>query len=195
MKVVLGILFFSLGLQAQIVEIEKGRVKAQNIKYDATSAHDFRQKRKVGIFMNGLGSLGLYGVSLEFNAAKDWGVSLGFGGGSDFQAFNVQYKYVFGGASIAPYASAGITRWYTTNDQGTFSETNPGFLKEKFLNEEEIAIGRINANLIYPGLGLQYLGLKGEYAGYSAYLEISILTDLLELEIQPVAGFGFGYYF
>src|SRR5690606_13392293 len=131
--------------------------------------YEFRSHRKVGFGLGMAGIYGLTGAQLELNFVPEVSLITGFGLGSGYQAFNLQIKRTLTGNSFMPYISGGFARWYSVGDNGRITDTNPGFLSKRFLNDDEKRSGKFAEILLYPALGLQYLQLQGEWSGFSLY--------------------------
>lgn len=162
---------------------------------EADDGLQLRQMRRVGVGVQAAGALGLGGVVLDLNFAPQWSVTTGFGGGSGFQAFEFQAKYVLSGTWIMPYATFGYSRWYSVGTSGPIGSTNPPVLGDRLLNDSERATGQFAKNLLYPGLGLQFTQLHGEWAGTSIYAELTVLLDVGDAVAAPTGALGIAYYF
>ena len=161
----------------------------------ATSGNDMRRARRMGIIAAGAGALGIGGIELELNFSPHSGIVLGFGGGSDFQAFAFEYKQVLAGEWLLPYMGMGFAKWQNFGKNGPISETTPGVLADRFLTPDNKRSGRVNESLLYPKFGLQYMQLEGDWAGFSVFAELVVLIDLNNFIAGPTGGVGVGYYF
>ncbi len=162
---------------------------------EAESGMELRKLRRAAVGAQAAGALGFGGALIEINFNSTWGLTAGFGGGEGFQAYEIQSKYVLAGDWLMPYMSFGFAHWKSIGHTGHISKTNPAILGEKLLNEDEKAAGEYAKNLLYPGIGLQYLQLKGDWAGSSVYAEITILLDVGNFVAAPTGSLGFLYYF
>ncbi len=173
---------------------ETGRYAENVYVKEASDILSMRSIRRVGVGGSVLGNLGLYGIHLEMNFKPEWSLLLGYGGGPQYQSVTAQYRYILSGKSISPFAVLGVSRWYSSRNEGKIN-TEPSFLEERLLTESEKRNGKIDQNLIYPGFGLQYMNLNGEWAGFSMYLEVDVLTQLFTFKMAPLASVGATWYF
>lgn len=161
---------------------------------EAEDGISLRKMRRVGVGLQAAGALGLWGATLDLNFTPQVSVTAGYGGGQGFQSFEAQAKYVFGGTWIMPYMTFGYARWSSTAN-GAITTTNPPLLGDRLLSDGEKASGVFAKNILYPGIGLQYMQLDGDYAGTSVYLEATVLMDIGRLVAAPTGALGAAYYF
>ena len=161
----------------------------------AADAFELRRSRKVGVGASFLGPTGVAGIVAEINFTPENSFVGGFGMGSDFQAFHLQVKHVFGGSWLSPYASAGLAHWYTTGEKGQMDHTEPGFLGDRMLSDDQLRRGEFHETLIFPTVGLQYNQLSGDFAGTSVFVEVVGLIDIGSMILVPTGSAGFLYYF
>ena len=162
---------------------------------EAEDGLEMRKIRRVGIGLQAAGNLGFGGALMELNFSPRWGFGVGIGGGYNYQAVMAQAKYVLAGEWLMPYMTFGFTRWFSINKTGYIEKTTPGFIADRLLNDDEKRSGEFSKNMIFPGIGLQLMQLKGEWAGASVYAEILALLDLGNFVSAPTATVGFLYYF
>lgn len=162
---------------------------------EADNGRDLRTKRRVAVGLQAAGALGFGGALIELNFNPSWGFTAGFGGGEGFQAFNLQAKYVLAGEWLMPYMSFGYARWGSVGKSSRISKTSPAILGDKLLSDDEKNAGEYQKNLLYPGLGLQFLQLKGDWAGSSVFAELTVLLDVGNFVAAPTGTLGFLYYF
>lgn len=203
--IVLGLLILAPTILPQAAHgkrlVEDGRdvdeEKPRNRKpfKEAESGRELRTKRRAAIGVQAAGALGFGGALIELNFNPSWGFTAGFGGGEGFQAFNLQAKYVLAGEWLMPYMSFGYARWASVGKSSKITKTSPAILGEKLLNDDEKNAGEYQKNLLYPGLGLQFLQLKGEWAGSSVFAELTVLLDVGNFVAAPTGTLGFLYYF
>ena len=161
-----------------------------------SSAIDLRSQRRAGVGMLAFGQVGLAGALIELNFAASDSFVGQFGGGYRYNSLSFQWKHVFGGISFGPYATIGYSRWYNSNaSKGSMTNSNPGILVSRFLNEEEKASGQFAKDLFTPSVGFQYYQLSGEYLGSSLYAEVVFLTALSGPTLVPTGATGFIFYF
>src|ERR1017187_7050154 len=138
---------------------------------EAEDGLEMRKIRRVGVGLQAAGALGFGGALMEMNFTRRWSFALGIGGGNNFQATEFQAKYVLAGEWLLPYMSFGFSRWFSIKNNGPIGKTAPSFLADRLLTDQEKASGEFGKNLVYPGLGLQIIQLKGDWAGASVYAE------------------------
>ena len=165
-----------------------------NSEYDST--YSMRADRRVGIGMEVAGKLGLIGANAELNFALDDSALIGFGGGPQYSSFQMGWRHVFNGRSVAPFVGAAFSHWYNSSGSGGYlSGSTPNFLADKFLTDEEKQTGKFAVNLLVPSAGLQYNMLSGPYVGTSLYVEAMALLNLSNLQNVLNGCFGAIYYF
>lgn len=164
--------------------------------YGYESALEMRSRRRVGVGFATSGQMGLIGAMVDLNLTAENSLVLGFGGGPKYHAFSTQWKHVFGGQVLSAYSSLGYARWYNASGQnGGVSSTNPSYLANKFMSDDEKRTGQFSINLLTPSLGVQYNQLVGQYTGTSVFLEIMMLTSLDTFKQAPTGSLGMLYYF
>lgn len=184
-----------VGHGAILIE-DEGRAVSKTSVSAAADGMSFRKQRRFGVGLSTAGALGLVGANLEINFTDQTSFLGGFGLGDSYQSFALQMKHSIGGRWFMPYVGGGYARWYTAGDKnGQLNKTNPSFLADRFLNNEEKSSGEFAENLIYPMAGVQYLQLSGNWAGVSAYAQILMLIDIDDLISAPTGEFGIFYYF
>jgi hypothetical protein len=159
-------------------------------------AFALRAKRRVGVGLSLEGQAGFYGSLIELNFTPEDSAVTGFGGGSQYSSFSLQWKHVFGGSVVTPYSAFGFNRWFSLSGNAkSIGKTNPPFLGSKFLTAEEKATGRFEKNLISPAVGLQYYQLDGPYKGLGVFVELVLLMEVADLAPVATGGIGTLYYF
>jgi hypothetical protein len=162
----------------------------------ASTGNEMRSKRRIGLGIQAIGSLGLGGLIAEFNFTDRSGMVLGFGGGSpNFQAWTVQYKKVLAGESILPYVAAGFAKWNNFEPKPGLNDSTPGILTERLMSDADKRDGVINEYLLYPAAGVQYVQLDGDWAGFSVFAEFDVLFDVVDFVAAPTGAIGTSYYF
>ena len=158
--------------------------------------YEMRSHRRMAVGMDAMGELGLAGALVELNFAADDSALLGFGGGLQYSSFEANWRHMFGGKSLSPYLSFGITHWYTVGDNNQpITNPMPGMLTDKFLTGPEIQAGKFSLNFFAPAAGLQYNFLSGSYAGTSIKAEAVLLTGLRGFASALTGSLGALYYF
>jgi len=161
----------------------------------ATSGMDMRKIRRAAVGAQAAGALGMGGVLLELNFTPNWAFNGGFGGGEGFQAYMLQVKYVLTGDWLMPYATFGYANWASVGKSGPIQKTKPAILAERLLNDDEKADGQFKKHILYPGFGLQFMQLDGDYAGFSMYAEMVMLLDVGNFVAAPTGALGVMYFF
>lgn len=182
MKCLFVILLFASQLQA-------------NVSQTSFSHFDqIRNERKIGVGGQMLGASGTAGFLLELNFHPSWGLNVGYGGGSDFQTFLVEYKQILSVGTFSTYGLLGFTHWF--GDTGSrLDSTNPGFVADEFMSSRDRRVGKISESLIYPGIGLQYITMSGDFQGFSVFGHLILLSDLEDFVFVPTIALGTIYYF
>ena len=164
--------------------------------YGADSGMSLRSSRRAGVGVNAAGAYGIMGMNLELNLTPRWSTIVGFGLSTEFQTFNFQARRVLGGEALLPYLGFGLAHWSNNGEKsGGISKTNPSYVAEQFMDDEDRELGRISETLIYPALGLQYLILEGNWTGVGVNLELDLLLEVSTLEAVPTGSLGVSYYF
>ena len=111
-----------------------------------------------------------------------------------FKTFHMQYKHYVSGDSFSPYIGAGFARWYTTESQREISTKPVLLFGRKFLIMRK---NKVNSQktFLFPSAGIQFMQLKGEWAGTAIYGELAMLIDIDDLVAAPTGGLGMSYYF
>lgn len=159
------------------------------------SAGDLKKSKKMGLQTTLAGATGLLGLNLNLNFTKNFEFSLGVGVSRGFRSFNTHIKTPMGGKSFSPYFVGGYSRWSSSGSEDGVQSTSPSVLAKKFLSGHERRTGEFAENIIYPGLGLQYVQLEGELQGMGLFAEILMLVDIEDFLTGPTAGVGAIYYF
>lgn len=177
------------------------QTKAASMQVNAISSKQaetgvaLKDLRKVGVGFHVSGPYGALGAQMDLNFSQEFTASVGFGLGDGFNTFNFQVKRVIRGENLLPYGSLGFAKW-STNQSGEnkYSKTSPGFLADKFLSGDE-KNGMFSEDIFYPGVGIQYLISRGQWAGTSLFAELNLLVDLDKFNSAAVGSLGYMYYF
>lgn len=159
------------------------------------ASDSLKTTKKMGIGTTLAGATGLFGLNLEINFTSDLAFSMGAGVSRGFQSFNMNIKKTLGGDSWLPYFVGGYSRWFSSEQEGGVEQTAPSVLAKKFLSAREKQSGRFSENILYPGLGLQYLNRSGEWLGLAFFIEVLFLVDIDDLATGATGGIGSVYYF
>lgn len=165
-----------------------------DLKSDQSDFH-LKKTKKLGLQTTFAGATGLFGLNLDINFAEDFAISLGYGFSRGFDAINVHFKRALGGTGFIPYFVAGYSRWFSKGEPGEIQNTAPSILSGKFLSRRERETGIFSENIIYPGLGIQYINADGEWQGLGFFAEVLLLLDIDDFQAGPTAGIGSIYYF
>ncbi len=160
-----------------------------------SDAESFRRSNKMGVQTTVLGGTGLLGFSLNFNITEDFEFSFGMGVSRGYRSFNGYVKRSLGSGAFSAYVVGGYSRWFNDGAEDGVKNTTPGILAKKFLSARERHTGDFAENLIYPGVGVQFLNLSGEWAGAGLFAEVLMLIDIEDFVAGPTAGLGANYYF
>lgn len=158
-------------------------------------AEGLKKSKKMGIQATLAGATGLLGLNLNLNFTSDLEFSLGVGVSRGFRAFNTFVKMPFGGTNFSPYFVGGYSRWYSAGTSDGVAHTSPSVVENKFLSTRERETGNFAENIIYPGMGLQYLQLSGDLLGFGLFAELLMLVDIDDFVTAPTVGVGTNYYF
>lgn len=159
------------------------------------SSKSVKSFKKMGLGTTFSGAMGLAGANLDLNFSKDFTFSLGLGISHHFHSFNMHIQQTLGGETFLPYVVAGYSRWTSMGQNGSIDSTSPSLLGDKFLNSTEKRTGIFSKDLIYPGIGLEYLNNSGDWSGLAFFGELLLLVDVSELKIATTAGLGVKFYF
>jgi hypothetical protein len=151
-----------------------------------------REVRKLGLGIATGGALGNYGLNLEVNFEDVNAALAGFGGGAGYSTFQVLWKYSFPGDTVAPYTTAGYSRWYNTSGNRDFSRSA---ILDRVLSDAEKADGRFAADFLTGSVGLQYTHLSGFMAGTSLFAEVVLMGEVGRGILVPTGAAGAAYYF
>jgi hypothetical protein len=169
---------------------------ASIFKVDENNAYKdnlaLREARKLGLGIATGGSLGTYGLNLEVNFEDVNSAMAGFGGGAGFSTFQVLWKYSFPGDTVAPYTTAGYSRWYNTSGGRSFDHSA---ILDRVLSDGEKSEGRFAADFLTGSVGLQYTHLNGFMAGASLFAEVVLMDEVNRGILVPTGAAGAAYYF
>lgn len=189
-------IFTAKASSAILLEDSKTTLHPSTSVKSFSSFYEMRRFKRVGIGLALAGINGLYGTNIELNFTPQTSLVTGFGGGSNFQSFSFAWKNSFYGQYIVPYTMVGYARWYTFGKKGeTITETNPSYLAQQFLDDEQKKEGQFSKDFLAPTFGLQYVQLAGPWIGTSVFAEIALLMDLSSFASVPTGEIGFRYYF
>lgn len=205
-----ALLFLSLGAHAATISLSADSAsitnKAHSIETDYSntmrserlsmsypSTLKMRESRKMGVGMSVGGQLGVAGINGEFNFEDENGVLAGFGMGPGYNSIQLAWKHAFEGDFIAPYFTAGYSRWY--NSRGHSDEWSNSGILDRVLTDSEKRDGRFGTNFVNGSFGLQYNQLSGDFAGVSCFAEVVAMYEVTRSQLIPSGTFGALYYF
>ncbi|WP_413559111.1 hypothetical protein [Bdellovibrio sp. HCB209] len=152
-----------------------------------------RSERKVGAGMSVGGQLGLVGITGEFNFEDENGVIAGFGTGPGYNSIQLAWKHAFEGDYIAPYYTAGYSRWY--NSMGSSGAWKDSGILDRVLTDDEKRTGRFGTDFLNASFGIQYNQLSGDFSGVSAFVEVVAMYEVKRSQLIPSGTVGALYYF
>lgn len=198
--IICAIFLAGVELNAKVVVIDPSdevvvNPRSRTAVKEAANGVDMRKSRRFGAGLQAAGALGFGGAILDLNFTPQWSFGAGFGGGEGFQAFKLEGRYVLSGDWLMPYFSFGYANWASIGKAGYIERTNPGYLGEKLLTATEKKEGEYRKHLIYPGFGLQFMQLNGEWAGFSLLAEFTALIDIGGFVAAPTGTISALYYF
>ncbi|UYL10643.1 hypothetical protein B9G69_008650 [Bdellovibrio sp. SKB1291214] len=186
----------SSSISSKAISIEQDysdsmRVERLGMTYSSTL--NMRESRKVGVGMSVGGALGLVGIAGEFNFEDENGVVAGFGTGPGYNSIQFAWKHAFEGDYIAPYYTAGYSRWY--NSMGNSGSWKESSILDRVLTDDEKKSGRFGTDFLNASLGLQYNQLSGDFAGVSCFAEVVAMYEVKRSQLIPSGTVGALYYF
>lgn len=152
-----------------------------------------RTHRKVGTGVSVGGALGLMGFNVELNVEDADGAIAGFGQGQGYNSVQLAWKHAFEGDYLAPYFTAGYSRWY--NSSGSTSAAQESDILDRVLTAEEKKSGRFGTDFVNSAFGLQYNQLSGDFRGLSIYGELMAMYEVKRSVLLPTGTVGAIYYF
>lgn len=184
---------FAVAAPKKIDETWGSGIRSEARQFDSISS--FKKSNKMGLQTTLAGATGLLGLNLNINFTESFEFSLGFGISRGFHSFNGFVRLPMGGTTVSPYFVTGYSRWAAGGSEDGVQNTSPSILAKKFLSSHERKTGEFAENIIYPGLGVQYLQLSGDFEGCGLFAEVLMLVDLDDFVTGPTAGLGAAYYF
>lgn len=158
-----------------------------------SSTLKMRQDLRMGAGLSVGGQLGMVGMNAEFNFEDENSVIAGFGTGSGYNSVQLAWKHAFEGDYIAPYFTAGYSRWY--NSRGHSDAWKDSSILDRVLTDSEKNSGRFGTNFVNASAGLQYNQLSGPFYGFSCFAEIVAMYEVSRSQLIPSGTFGTIYYF
>lgn len=158
-----------------------------------SSTLKMRQELRMGAGFSVGGPLGVAGINGEFNFEDENSVIAGFGTGPGYNSIQLAWKHAFEGDYIAPYFTAGYSRWYNSRGHGdTWKQSS---ILSRVLTDDEKNSGRFGTDFLNLSLGLQYNQLSGTFYGFSCFAEIVGMYEAKRSQLIPSGTFGSIYYF
>ncbi|WP_413582962.1 hypothetical protein [Bdellovibrio sp. HCB288] len=168
-------------------------MRAERLGMTYSSTLSMRQSRKVGLGMSVGGQLGLVGITGEFNFEDENSVVAGFGTGPGYNSIQFSWKHAFEGDYIAPYYTAGYSRWY--NSMGNSTSWKESGILDRVLTDDEKRSGQFGTDFLNGSFGLQYNQLSGDLAGVSVFAEVVAMYEVKRSQLLPSGTVGALYYF
>lgn len=186
----------SSSISTKAISIEQDysqSMRAERMGMTYPSTLKMRDARKVGLGMSVGGQLGLAGITGEFNFEDENSVVAGFGTGPGYNSIQFAWKHAFEGDYIAPYYTAGYSRWY--NSMGNSGSWKDSSILDRVLTDDEKRTGRFGTDFLNASLGLQYNQLSGDFAGVSCFAEVVAMYEVKRSQLIPSGTVGALYYF
>lgn len=184
-------------INAKAMSIEKaysqdmlGENNSNTMSYSSTLK--MREELRMGAGVSVGGQLGVVGINGEFNFEDENSVIAGFGIGPGYNSVQLAWKHAFEGDYIAPYFTAGYSRWYNSSNSG---DTNKSSVLDRVLTDDEKKTGKFGTDFLNASFGLQYNQLSGTFFGFSCYAEIVGMYEVKRAQLIPSGAFGTVYYF
>ena len=192
----LGLLLESLQGYAAIKGVNYKPERSSTYRFSSPDGLSLRQTRRAGLGVAAAGAYGIMGINIELNFTPRWSSLIGFGVSTEFQTFQFQARRYLGGESLLPYLGLGFAHWTNNGEtEGGIQKTNPTYVAQQFMTEDERSRGEIAESLMYPAVGVQYLILNGPWTGVGVNLELDLLIELEAFAAVPTGSLGFSYYF
>ncbi|WP_347355827.1 hypothetical protein [Bdellovibrio sp.] len=193
-EVFLGADSKSINTKARSIETDYVQgMRDERLGNTYSSTLNMRDKLKVGAGLSVGGALGTLGFNMELNIEDADGALAGFGTGHGYNSFQLAWKHAFEGDYLAPYMTAGYSRWYNSNGS-TSAATESGIL-DRVLTAEEKRTGRFGTDFVNAAFGLQYNQLSGDFRGVSIYGELMSMYEVKRSVLLPTGAIGALYYF
>lgn len=197
MKMILMILLLfsaQINVHAQVeVDAYGSAVSIPRVK---TNSKFKLRGQRVAIGAGTGGLLGRLGGSLEVRFTTLTSLTGTWGAAEAYQVAGVGIKrYLISSAQIQGYMKGGYSRWYSDNGKMIEGTTTPAFFGREFLNENERRNGIFSEDILYAGLGIQYVFDVDVAAGSSLYFEANTAFDLDDRLGRTNLGAGYQFYF
>ncbi|MCE3009477.1 MAG: hypothetical protein LW875_02540 [Proteobacteria bacterium] len=185
----------SLAVEVQDIKPLSVRSEWRDIfhKTDFSNADEMRKDRRVAIATQLGGATGQYGigVNLFFNPESAFVAS--FGGSDSYRGFHFGGQYLWNEKSFSAYHRLGYSHWYNSQNSGSVGSSE--LPSSSLLTKNERESGQFSVNLAVAGLGLQYLVLKGPYAGTAVFIEAIGLSNVRDFSFATTGSAGLLYHF
>lgn len=192
--VILGADSSTINSKAHSIETEYIQgMRDERMMYTYSSTLGMRQQLKVGAGLAVGGALGAMGFNMELNVEDADGAIAGFGTGQGYNSFQLAWKHAFEGDYLAPYFTAGYSRWY--NSSGSTSAAEHSDILDRVLTANEKKTGRFGTDFVNAAFGLQYNQLSGDFRGVSVYAELMAMAEIKRGMLLPSGTVGALYYF
>lgn len=112
----------------------------------------------VSLGVVGAGVYGVIGFEVDIRLG-DWNIGGGIGTGYDYRSWGVRGRYYMGDSKWTPYIDIGYAHWSLSDEPKDNKPGFPGYLTKRFFsNDDATDIKNKNVNLVYPGIGIMYMG-------------------------------------
>ena len=168
-------------------------MRAESNTMTYTSTLKMRENLRMGAGIAVGGQLGTVGINGEFNFEDENSVIGGFGTGPGYNSFQLAWKHAFDGDYIAPYFTAGYSRWY--NSRGHGDSWKDSSILDRVLTDDEKKTGRFGTDFLNASFGIQYNQLSGTFYGFSCFAEVVGMYEVKRAQLIPSGTVGTIYYF
>lgn len=136
------------------------------------------------------GSLGIIGLTADFNWYSLINAGIGLGSGIYFDTYLAQAKYLVLDQPFTPYLGSGLAYWRSTASAGKIAQKSEQAIKLGMVKDDGTKLK--NGIVILPlSIGAHYLS----DSGLAIFAEVSFLLSLSNVKAVPYGGLGAGWYF
>ncbi|MDG0815028.1 hypothetical protein [Bdellovibrio svalbardensis] len=200
---------FATSAQAATLSADSSTISTKATSIEKSYSQDMREERnstsmsyastlkmradlRMGAGIAVGGPLGVVGMNAEFNFEDENSVIAGFGTGPGYNSIQLAWKHAYEGDYIAPYFTAGYSRWYNSSNSG---DINRSSILDRVLTDDEKKTGKFGTDFLNASFGLQYNQLSGTFFGFSCFAEIVGMYEVKRAQLIPSGTFGTIYYF
>lgn len=187
-------MFFLVGYSPEAAALLKK--KETTVTQPIVTGDELRKSHRAAVGLAVGGAAGLFGFEIDLNLSPLFSFGVGVGQGAPFQSYFFNAKHYLMGESFWPYVGLGYSRWYTVGPaRDKIDKTTPNVLAERLLNDQQKSQGYFSEDLLIPSLGIQFVQLRGDWAGFAAFCELTVLIDIGDFLAAPTGTVGMLYYF